>query len=76
MDNKTTDMFSILSPLLILLITQSTAVLFGRSLNTLVYIPIILIYWVVLGLILYRYGLDQIRKWLQKPQGHWVWPMA
>jgi len=73
MDKKTTSSFFIFSPVVILLITHATAVLFGRYLNTLVYIPIILIYWTVLVLILFKYGLNNTRKWLQKPQGHWVW---
>jgi len=73
MDKKTTNTFFIISPILILLITQITAVLFGRVVNTLVYIPIILIYWAVLIFILFKYGIGNIRKWLQKPQGHWVW---
>jgi membrane protease YdiL (CAAX protease family) len=73
MDKQPSSTFYILSPFLILLITQASALLFGRFLGPNVYIPIILIYWVVLGSILYQYGLDHIRKWLQKPQGHWIW---
>jgi membrane protease YdiL (CAAX protease family) len=73
MEKKTANSFFIISPVVILLITQATAVLFGRYLNTLVYIPIILIYWAVLVFILYRYGTGNIKKWLQKPQGHWIW---
>ena len=73
MDKKTTNSFFIISPVLILLITQAIAVLFGKALNSLVYIPIILIYWAVLVFILIKYGTGNIRKWLQKPQGHWVW---
>jgi len=73
MDKKTTNSFFIISPVLIFLITQAIAVLFGKALNSLVYIPIILIYWAVLVFILIKYGTGNIRKWLQKPQGHWVW---
>ena len=73
MNKKTSNTFYILSPFLILLITQATALLFGRYLGPRVYIPIIMIYWVVLSFILYRYGWNHIRKWLKKPQGHWIW---
>lgn len=73
METKSASKFIILSPLLILLITQATALLLGRVLDAYVYIPIILIYWAVLAFVLYRYGFENIRKWLQKPQGHWVW---
>ena len=48
MDKKTTNSFFIISPVLIFLITQAIAVLFGKALNSLVYIPIILVYWAVL----------------------------
>ena len=73
MDKKSTGSFFIFSPVVVLLITQATAILFGRYLNTLVYIPIILIYWAALVFILFKYGTGDIRKWLQKPQGHWIW---
>ena len=73
MENKSSSIFYILSPILILLLTQASAFLFGRILGPQVYIPIILIYWAVLGLILFRYGWDQTRKWLRKSQGHWFW---
>ncbi len=73
MDKKSTSSFFIISPILILIITQATAILFGRYLDTLVYIPIILIYWAALAFILYKYGTDNIKTWLQKPQGHWIW---
>jgi membrane protease YdiL (CAAX protease family) len=73
MENKSSSTFFTLSPIMILLITQASALYFGRILGPQVYIPIILIYWVVLGLILFRYGWDQTRKWLRKSQGHWAW---
>lgn len=73
MDKQTSSTFYILSPVLILVIAQASATLFGRYLGLWVYIPIILVNWVVLGFILYQYGLNHIRKWLQKPQGHWIW---
>jgi len=73
MNKKATSPFFIISPVLIILITQTVALLFGRTLNSLVYIPIILIYWAVLVFILIKYGSENIKKWLQKPQGHWIW---
>ena len=73
MDNQRSSTFYIFSPFLVLLITQACALLLGRYLGPVVYIPIILIYWVVLGTILYKYGFEHIGKWLQKPQGHWIW---
>jgi len=73
MDKKATSLFFIISPVLILLITHATAILFGKALKTLVYIPVILIYWAVLVYILFKYGTANIRKWLQKSQGHWIW---
>jgi len=73
MTKKGKSSFYIISPLLILLITQVTALFLGRIIGPQVYIPIILIYWAVLALILYRYGFENNKKWLQKPQGHWGW---
>jgi len=73
MDKKTTNTLFIFSPLLILFITQASAIILGKFLTDLVYIPIILIYWAVLAFILLKYGRDHIRHWLQKPQGHWGW---
>ncbi len=73
MDKKSTSLFFVISPVLILIITQATAIIFGKVLDTLVYIPIILIYWAALAFILYKYGTDNIKTWLQKPQGHWIW---
>ncbi len=73
MDKKSTSSFFVISPVLILIITQATAIIFGKVLDTLVYIPIILIYWAALAFILFKYGTDNIKTWLQKPQGHWIW---
>lgn len=73
MNKQTSSKFYILSPVLILLITQASALLFGRYLGPQVYIPTIVIYWVILGFILNNYGWSHIRRWLQKPQGHWIW---
>lgn len=73
MNKKLENLFFILSPIAILIITQVTAIILGKHFETLVYLPIILIYWVVLALVLYRYRFDKIRGWLNKPQGHWGW---
>jgi membrane protease YdiL (CAAX protease family) len=73
MDQQNSTTFFIFSPVLILALTQACALLFGSFLGPQNYIPIILIYWAGLGFVLYRYGLDHVGKWLQKPQGHWVW---
>ncbi|MFH1851468.1 MAG: CPBP family intramembrane glutamic endopeptidase [Candidatus Neomarinimicrobiota bacterium] len=72
--NKTpTNRFFILSPLIILLITHLTAIIFGKYFGGMVLIPVILIYWGLLAFILFRYGFDNIKRWLVKPQGHWGW---
>jgi membrane protease YdiL (CAAX protease family) len=73
MNKKTTNLSYSLSPIIILIVTQAIALLLGKYLNAWVYLPIILIYWAVLILILYRYGFDHIKTWLKKPQGHWSW---
>ena len=73
MNRKSSNLFFILSPLIILFITQLTAIVLGKYLKELVYLPVIFIYWVVLGLILYKFGFENVRSWLQKPQGHWAW---
>ena len=73
MAKKSNNLFFILSPIVILLITQITAIGLGRSLGSMVYLPIILIYWGVLVFILYKYGFGHINPWLKKPQGHWIW---
>ena len=73
MNKQTSKTFFILSPFLVLLITQASALLFGRYLGPRVYIPIIVFYWVVLSFILHKYGCNHIRSWFKKPQGHWIW---
>ena len=73
MNKQTSKPIFILSPFLVLLITQASALLFGRYLGPRVYIPIIVFYWVVLSFILYKYGCNHIRSWFKKPQGHWIW---
>lgn len=73
MNRKSENLFFILSPIIILIITQLTTIVLGKYLKALVYLPVILIYWVVLGLILYKFGFENVRGWLNKPQGHWVW---
>ena len=73
MDKRPNSLFFIISPVLILFITQAAAIFLGKFLGDLVYIPIILIYWAALGLIILKYGTDHIKHWLKKPQGHWIW---
>jgi len=73
MNNRESKLFFSLSPIIILIVTQATAIILGKYLHTFVYIPIILIYWVILILIIIKYGTSHIRKWLSKPQGHWFW---
>lgn len=73
MNANSTKTSFILTPIALLIVTQVTAIIFGRFLQELVYIPIILIYWASILLILNRYGFDNIRHWLVKPQGHWGW---
>lgn len=73
MNKKPEHILFILSPLMLLVVTQATALVLGKYLDTLVFIPIILIYWAAILLILSKYGTDNIRKWLKKPQGHWGW---
>ena len=73
MNRKSENLFFMLTPIAILIVTQVTAITLGRFLKAFVYIPIILIYWAVIVLILYKYGFDNIRRWLNKPQGHWGW---
>jgi membrane protease YdiL (CAAX protease family) len=73
MNRKSGNLFYITSPIFILVITQSTALILGRYLDALVYLPIILIYWTALALILYKFGLGDIKGWLKRPQGHWGW---
>lgn len=50
------------SPIIILVMTQATALLFGKYLGTQVYIPIILIYGLTLAMILYKYGRGKYQK--------------
>ena len=73
MRKKFSDKFFILSPIIVLFITQVTALVLGKILSTSVYIPIILIYWIVIGFFEYSYGFENIKRWLKKPQGHWIW---
>jgi len=51
MNRKSENLFFILSPIVILIVTQVTAIV----------------------LFLYKYGFENIRRWLNKPQGHWGW---
>lgn len=73
MNKKPEHNLYLLSPLFLLLVTQSAALVLGRYLGTLVFIPIILIYWTSITLILVKYGTANLRKWLKKPKGHWGW---
>jgi membrane protease YdiL (CAAX protease family) len=66
-------LFFVSTPIIILLVTQMTAVILGSFLSNMVFIPIFLIYWGLLALFLSLYGLGSIREWLHKPLGHWVW---
>jgi hypothetical protein len=72
-NRKSENSLFILTPIVLLIVTQLTAIILGKFLQALVYLPIILIYWVVIVLILYKYGFDNISRWLNKPQGHWGW---
>lgn len=73
MNRKSENPVFILTPVVLLIITQVTAIILGKFLQELVFIPIILVYWATIVLILYKYGFDKIRLWLSKPQGHWGW---
>ena len=73
MNRKSEKQLFTLTPIIILAITQVTAIILGKYLETFVYLPIILIYWAVIVLFLNKYGLNNIRRWLNKPKGHWGW---
>jgi membrane protease YdiL (CAAX protease family) len=73
MRKKSDNSIFILTPIVILIVTQVTAIMLGKFLQALVYLPVILIYWAVIVLILYIYGFDNISRWLEKPQGNWGW---
>ncbi len=73
MNRKSESLQFALTPIILLVVTQITAVVLGKYLGEFVYIPIILIYWSILGFILYKFGFYNIRRWLNKPQGHWGW---
>jgi len=75
MNRKSENLFFILTPIVILIVTQVTAIVLGKYLKAWVYLPIILIYWGAIVLILYKYGFENISRWLRKPQGHWGWIM-
>ena len=70
---KTGSLSFTLTPIVILIATQLTALVLGKYLLEWVFIPIFLIYWTIILLILYKYGFGNIRSWLSKPQGHWGW---
>ena len=63
----------ILSPLLILVICQLIPLIWGEALGTRIFIPILITYWVFIFAMIAVYGLKNIKTWLQKPQGHWIW---
>lgn len=73
MNKKTENLFFTLTPIVLLVVTQMTAIILGEFLKAWVYLPIILVYWALIVLFLYKYGFDNIRRWLNKPQGHWGW---
>jgi len=73
MNRKSEKHFFILSPLIIIAITQVIAIVLGKYLEINVFLLIILIYWVVIVLFLNKYGLGNIQRWLYKPNGLWVW---
>jgi membrane protease YdiL (CAAX protease family) len=73
MRNKSVGSFFIISPILLLILTQLTAILLGQRLGVMVYIPIILLYWIAMTVILYKFGFINIKRWLARPHGHWIW---
>lgn len=73
MNTKTSSMSFTLTPIFVLIVTQLTALVLGKYLKEWVFLPIILIYWVIIFFILNKYGFDNIKRWLSIPQGHWGW---
>lgn len=63
----------ILSPVIVLVITQVIAIVFGKYLGTQVYIPVILIYWLTLAAILLKFGTGKIKSWLKAPEWSLGW---
>jgi membrane protease YdiL (CAAX protease family) len=71
--SKTGNSFLIFSPFLVLIVTQLIAIKMGKYLEAQVYIPIILIYWVLLAVIIFKYGAKQIKIWLKPPEWSIGW---
>ena len=76
MKRITNNLFFILSPFLLLIITQTIAIVFRQYLKANIYILIILIYWVIITSFILLYGYSNISIWLKKPKSHWIWLLA
>ena len=63
----------VLSPIFIIIICQLIPFIRGEDLKTNIFIPILLTYWILIAALVFFYGRKSIKKWLKKPQGHWIW---
>jgi membrane protease YdiL (CAAX protease family) len=63
----------VFSPIVIILICQLIPFLWGKDLEARIFIPILLTYWILIGALVFIYGRTSLKKWLGKPQGHWIW---
>ena len=63
----------IISPIAILLICQLIPFIWGKELETRIFIPILLTYWTLLFILIFVFGRKSIKKWLVVPKGHWIW---
>jgi membrane protease YdiL (CAAX protease family) len=63
----------VISPIFIIIICQLIPFIWGKDLETRIFIPILLTYWMLIAALVFFYGRKSIKKWLGKPKGHWIW---
>jgi membrane protease YdiL (CAAX protease family) len=63
----------ILSPLLIIIVCQLIPFIWGKDLEIHIFIPILLTYWILISALVFYFGRKRLKKWLGRPQGHWIW---
>jgi uncharacterized protein len=63
-----------LSPLVIIPIVYITAILFKPVLDVWTWVPVLLVYWVLIGtVIVWGGGKEAAKRWLKRPQGKLLW---
>lgn len=65
-----------LSPFLIILVNVGVALASAQAIGKWAFIPVVLVEWCLFLFFVWRFaGMERVKSWLAKPQGHWGWKM-